>query len=137
MNQNFTFSPACIFILVPHFVETILLLRKGSAVTALHACPWLSAVRIRSCARCPLTIRNVRTIAYYYFAEPVPQARIFQRTCGGKLKVLHFAQDWLFCARCPLTIRARTSRINCAKFYQREEISIHVVLCCNFYLIFY
>ena len=46
---------------------------------------------------------------------------IFQRTCGDKLNVLHFAQNWPFCVSCPLTIRARTSGRNFAKFDQRVD----------------
>jgi hypothetical protein len=40
----------------------------------------------------------------------------FQRTCGVKLKLLHFSKNWSLSVRCPLTIRARTSGINFAKF---------------------
>jgi hypothetical protein len=33
----------------------------------------------------------------------------FQRTCGAKLKLLHFSKNWPLSVRCPLTIGARTS----------------------------
>ena len=61
------------------------------------------------------------TLVIFSKYSPSSAGSHFQRTCGEKLKLLHFSKTWPLSVRCLLTIRARSSGRNFAKFDQRDQ----------------
>ena len=62
---------------------------------------------------------ELNTLVRFSKFSPSTAGSHFQWTCGKKLKLLNFSNNWPLSVRCPLTIRARTSGRNLAKFDQR------------------